>query len=84
MQWVHPDCLRIGRGRLWAEAEGMVALVKQKNGKYRIIVSRPPNAPDGILARAEQALVELVEEVTPCSLFKDEDDFLKDKDEDDD
>jgi hypothetical protein len=41
--------------------EGVVALAKQKNGKYRLIVSRPPNNPDPILADAEKQLYELVE-----------------------
>ena len=41
--------------------EGVVALVKQRNGRYRIIVSRPPNNPDSILAEAEQRLCEMIE-----------------------
>jgi hypothetical protein len=41
--------------------EGIVALIKQGNGRYRIIVSRPPNNPDSILAEAEQRLCEMVE-----------------------
>jgi hypothetical protein len=54
---------------------GAVALVKQRNGKYRIIVSRPPNEPDAILARAETELVDLIS-FEPCSknIFEDDDD----------
>ena len=41
--------------------EGVVALFKQGNGKYRVIVSRPPNNPDSVLAEAEQHLCEIIE-----------------------
>jgi hypothetical protein len=41
---------------------GVVAIARQKNGKYRLIVSRPPNDPDPILADAEKQLYELVED----------------------
>lgn len=44
--------------------KGTVAIVKQKDGQYRIIVSRPPNGVDAVLARAELALDEILEDFT--------------------
>lgn len=40
---------------------GVVALFRQANGRYRIVVSRPPNNPDATLAEAEQRLCEMIE-----------------------
>jgi hypothetical protein len=54
---------------------GLVALVKQGNGRYRLIVSRPANKPDLMLAEAETKLGELLEyAVVPKQPAEDEDD----------
>jgi hypothetical protein len=60
---------------------GLVGIIKQTNGRYRIIVSRPPNKPDLVLSGAEAALIEILENDILSDKVKKELDLDGDDDE---